>query len=68
MSVERAVAHDEVDRLLFGDGGDDFLVYVVVKAGDQEAVGDVEHLFAGYFGFLDFAGQEHAQIKHDLKE
>ena len=52
---ERAVAHDEVDRLLFGDGGDDFLVYVVVKARDQEAVGDVEHLFAGYFGFLDFA-------------
>ena len=40
----------------------------MVKAGQQEAVCHIEHLFARNFFHFDRAGQQHAQIEHHLEQ
>ena len=63
-----AVAEDGVEGLLLGDGGDGFGGDAGVEAGQQEAVGDVEHLLAADDRLGDGAGQLHAQVEHYLEQ
>ena len=63
-----AVAQDEIIGLLFGDFGDDRFVDVVVEAGEQDVVVDVENAFALYRHFFDGRGERNAEFEHDLEQ
>ena len=64
----RAVTHHEVIGLLLGNGFDGFLGHLAVETGNQIVVLHIELLLAGNGGFLDFAGEQHAQIQHHLEQ
>ena len=42
--------------------------HIAVEAGNQIVVLHIEHLLAGNGSFLDFAGEQHAQIQHHLEQ
>lgn len=52
---EGTVAHNEIERLAFGDFCDHGLVYVLVEAGDQVIIIHAEHFLTGNGFPLDFA-------------